>query len=80
MSNALMSSFIGSVVDCSDDKTDHPGGPGTSDWMFKRRSICLAPGTQASVQGTSFALSPSVHRDMQQTGQKISIIIILFLS
>lgn len=68
----LISSLKGSVVDCSDDKTEHPGAPGSGDWMFKRRSICLAPGTQASVQGTSFALSPSVHRDMQQTGQKFS--------
>jgi len=68
----------GSVEDHSDDKSD-PGVvgaiqvPGSSEWMFKRRSVCLpaaGPGQSGLGPGshnTSFALSPSVHsRDIQQ--------------
>ena len=72
---------VGSVEDHSDDKSD-PGVvgaiqvPGSSEWMFKRRSVCLPPagpgqsGLGPGSHNTSFALSPSVHsRDIQQPGE-----------
>ena len=41
-------------------------------WMFKRSSVCF-PGQNNVVSGvtkcSSFALSPSVHRDLQQAGE-----------
>ena len=40
-------------------------------WMLKRRSVCLPGQTTSSgmTKCSSFALSPSVHRDFQQTGR-----------
>ena len=56
-----------------DDRREEAGEvvvpvPGV-DWMLKRRSVC--PGSMSPPgQCSSFALSPSVHRDLQQTGEE----------
>ena len=58
--------FTGTVDECSSEKVEINTQVGLNggDWMFKRRSICHSGPGQCS----SYALSPSVHRDIQQTG------------
>ena len=58
--------------ECSSEKVEITTQVGVNggDWMFKRRSICHGGLGQCS----SYALSPSVHRDVQQSGVKFFII------